>query len=351
MLEVKIEKQLSDFALDVEFTVENGETLALLGASGCGKSMTLKCVAGIETPDRGKIVLNGRALFDSEKRVNLPPQKRRVGYLFQQYALFPNMTVRQNIRAGVRGRRRDADALVREKIEAMRLTGLEDKHPAQLSGGQQQRAALARILVNEPEALLLDEPFSALDSYLRWELELELADTLGAFAGPSIFVSHSREEVVRLCENVCVLSGGRSEPRRSAEELFAHPETRAACLLSGCKNLSRITPDNAGRLYAKDWGAALDAGGCPPDGISYIGVKSRHLRPAAADETDNVIPCTVVRVVDDERRSIVALASPAGRDGYSLLNMTTSPEQGAALHVGDEIRVRIAPEDIMLLRE
>ena len=187
-LYVDIEKRLGAFRLQSKFEVAD-ETLALLGASGCGKSVTLKCIAGIMTPDRGRIVLNGRVLFDSEKKIDLTPQQRRVGYLFQQYALFPNMTVEQNILCGIReGRRSEKRALAAEKIRMFRLEGLEKKHPAQLSGGQQQRVALARILCSEPQAILLDEPFSALDSYLKWELEL--GELLGAFDGPILWVSH-----------------------------------------------------------------------------------------------------------------------------------------------------------------
>ena len=189
-LYVDIEKRLGAFRLQSKFEVAD-ETLALLGASGCGKSVTLKCIAGIMTPDRGRIVLNGRVLFDSEKRTDLTPQQRRVGYLFQQYALFPNMTVEQNILCGIRaGSRSEKRALAAEKLRMFRLEGLEKKYPAQLSGGQQQRVALARILCSEPQAILLDEPFSALDSYLKWNLELELSDLLAGFRGPILWVSH-----------------------------------------------------------------------------------------------------------------------------------------------------------------
>ena len=189
-LYVDIEKRLGAFRLKSKFEVAD-ETLALLGASGCGKSMTLKCIAGIVTPDRGRIVLNGRVLFDSEKKIDLTPQQRRVGYLFQQYALFPNMTVEQNILCGIRaGSRSEKRSLAAEKLRMFRLEGLEKKYPAQLSGGQQQRVALARILCSEPQAILLDEPFSALDSYLKWNLELELSDLLAGFHGPILWVSH-----------------------------------------------------------------------------------------------------------------------------------------------------------------
>ena len=220
-LSVDIRKQLGDFSLDVSFKAENpAETLALLGASGCGKSMALKCVAGVERPDEGRIVLNGRVLYDSAARVNVPAQRRHVGYLFQSYALFPAMTVLDNVLVGARGATRaERLAMAARQIRAFRLEGLEGRRPAELSGGQQQRCALARIMASEPELLLLDEPFSALDGYLRWQLELELADTLRAFPGGVVFVTHSRDEVYRMCDRVCVL--------RTAGA--AAPSPRASC--------------------------------------------------------------------------------------------------------------------------
>ena len=207
---VDITKRLGDFVLDVSFNADDpSETLAILGASGCGKSMTLKCIAGIERPDRGRIVLNDRVLFDSEVRVDVPVQDRRVGYLFQNYALFPTMTVLDNVMAGVRGgSRNERRERALGQIRAFRLEGLEGLRPAELSGGQQQRCALARIMANDPELLLLDEPFSALDGYLRWQLELELGDTLRAFPGGVVFVTHSRDEVYRMSQRVCVLDHG-----------------------------------------------------------------------------------------------------------------------------------------------
>ncbi len=235
-LYVDIEKRLGAFHLQSKFEAED-ETLALLGASGCGKSMTLKCIAGIVTPDRGRIVLNGRVLFDSEKKIDLMPQQRRVGYLFQQYALFPNMTVEQNILCGIReGTKAEKRALLSEKIRMFRLEGLEKKHPAQLSGGQQQRVALARILCSEPQAILLDEPFSALDSYLKWSLELELSDLLADFHGPILWVSHDLGECCRNCKKVCVMENGVSSPVTDMETLVRHPATQSAAQLTGCRN-------------------------------------------------------------------------------------------------------------------
>ena len=167
-LSVKIQKQLGGFHLEVQFEAER-ERLALLGASGCGKSVTLRCIAGVLKPDAGKIILDGQTLYDSAARINLPPQKRQVGYLFQQYALFPNMTVRQNIAVAVRDRHQ-RERVTTEKLRQFQLEAVADQRPCQLSGGQQQRTALARILASAPRAILLDEPFPALDSYLKYQL-------------------------------------------------------------------------------------------------------------------------------------------------------------------------------------
>ena len=194
MLQVRIKKKLGNFLLDVDFSMDGG-IFAILGASGCGKSMTLKCIAGIERPDEGRIVLNDRVLFDSAKRINLPPQKRKVGYMFQDYALFPTMNVVQNIQAGM-GRKPDPKK-VREYIAGFQLGGLEHHMPDQLSGGQKQRVAMARMLAAEPEVLLLDEPFAALDSYLKWKMEQQMLELLQKVQTPVLFVSHNRDEVYR----------------------------------------------------------------------------------------------------------------------------------------------------------
>ena len=199
MLEVQIYKKLAEFDLDVSFQV-NDNILGLMGASGSGKSMTLKCIAGIETPDQGRIVLNGRVLFDSEKKINVPIQKRNVGYMFQSYALFPNMNVYENISVGLRARKvKDVDIVVQKVMQQFRIFELASRYPKQLSGGQRQRLALARLMAYEPDVLLLDEPFSALDEDLKEDLLQELKSEL-QISKPVIFVSHDKEEVNYLCD-------------------------------------------------------------------------------------------------------------------------------------------------------
>lgn len=209
-LYVDIEKHFPEFHLKTSFEAGN-EILSILGASGCGKSLTLKCIAGIETPDRGRIVLDGRVLFDSQKRINLPVRDRKVGYLFHTYALFPHMTVRENIACGLTSRDR---SIADSWIEKFYLSDLEDHYPSQLSGGQQQRTALARMLASRPSLIMLDEPFSALDDYLKWQLEQELMHIIRDFPGTALFVSHNRAEVYRMSDRIAVMGNGR---RRSSQ--------------------------------------------------------------------------------------------------------------------------------------
>ena len=188
---VDIEKDLGGFRLRARLDTDAPIT-GLLGASGCGKSLTLKCIAGIQRPDRGRILLDGRVLFYSEAGIDLPPQQRRVGYLFQQYALFPTMTVYENIRCGARGRgsRAEQDAIVRQMLAQLQLQGLESLRPAQLSGGQAQRVALARMLAADPQLLLLDEPFSALDYLTRISVCDDIYKILKKQKKTAVMVTH-----------------------------------------------------------------------------------------------------------------------------------------------------------------
>ncbi len=218
MLYVDIVKKLDNFTLKASFKVDS-EVTALFGPSGAGKSMTLKCIAGIEKPDSGVIQLNGRTLFDSSQHIDLPPQKRKVGYLFQEYALFPNMTVNGNIEAGMRKlKKSDRPAKTAELTERFKLKGLEDKRPSTLSGGEQQRVALARMFASQPEVILLDEPFASLDILLKAELIPYIKDIINNFGGESILVSHDVDEVLSMCERVTEITSGVTESTVTTEE-------------------------------------------------------------------------------------------------------------------------------------
>lgn len=345
-ISVDIRKRLGNFRLNVQFEAKN-ERLALLGASGCGKSVTLRCIAGILTPDEGRIVLDGTVLYDSTSRIDLPPQKRNVGYLFQQYALFPNMTVRQNISVGVRdrGKRR---AVAEEKLRQFQLEDVAEKKPWQLSGGQQQRTALARILASEPRTVLLDEPFSALDSYLKYQLELELMETLEQFPGTVLWVSHDRGEVFRSCQRVCVLDRGQSQPVQTLDDLFHRPDTEAAARLSGCKNYADAQPQGHS-VFLPNWGVTLDCGAAVPPEVRRVGIRAHHVRFAEAS-AENAFSCTVVRVVEDVFSTIVLLRPTRAKSDAPVLRMELDKAAWQAAPDKHEITVSIAPQDILLLK-
>lgn len=288
---VDIQKKLPGFMLDVKF--ETGkDILGLLGASGSGKSMTLRCIAGIDTPDTGRIVLNGRTMFDSQKGINLSCRKRKLGYLFQNYALFPNMTVEENIGFGIGDKKRaDKIAIIKEKMKMIKLEGLEKRYPRQLSGGQQQRVALARALAIEPEALLLDEPFSALDDYLRSHMVKQLTETLADYPGVTLFVTHNMDEVYRICENLVVLSLGKIEAKGGKAEVFRCPPSLAAAQLTGCKNFSRAKYISPFELEALEWGISLNTKCEISRQIKNVGIHAHTIEAASEEKDDNVIRC------------------------------------------------------------
>ncbi len=339
MLTVQIKKKIGSFKLDVDFVCDN-EILGLLGASGCGKSMTLRCVAGIQTPDSGRIVLNDRVLFDSEKKINLPPQQRRVGYLFQQYALFPNMTVAGNIEAGLHAfPKEERKQITADMIRRFHLDGLEDHHPSQLSGGQQQRTALARIFGGNPDILLMDEPFSALDGFLKWQLEPELLDTLESFGKDVLFVSHDRDEVCHFCHRVCMISNGRTIGKRPVMELMRDPRNYSAALLSGCRNISAAVIKNEHTLECADWGVTFTLTDPIPADTAFVGMRAAHIvnDPTAVNRID----CTVERIIEDQSGKIAILTTPAGR----LIQMLDDGQSG----VGAKVSVAIDEKALLLL--
>ena len=344
-LRVNIRKELGDFHLQVRFQAEN-EILALLGASGCGKSVTLRCISGVMTPDEGRIELDGRVLYDSAAGIDLPPQRRQVGQMFQHYALFPNMTVAQNIAAAVpRSERR---AVTEELLRRFHLEPLAALRPAQLSGGQQQRTALARILAARPQAILLDEPFSALDGFLKDQLELELREYLADFPGTVIWVSHDLGEVYRNCPRVCVVHRGRSAPVRPMAELFARPETEAAARLTGCKSFAaaHVTGELA-ELPA--WGLHLRCAQMVPD-AELAGLRPGSLHPAREGE-ENAFFCRVERVVSDVSGTVLLLRTQGAEPEAPALRMELPERDWTALGAPESLWVRVAPEDILLLRK
>ena len=340
-LEVAIKKQLGRFTLNVSFSAGN-EVLALLGSSGCGKSMTLRCIAGVEQPDEGRIVADGRVLFDSARRINLPPQQRRVGLLFQNYALFPNMTVEQNIAAGL-GRGGKGSSLVVEYLRRFRLEGLEQHLPRQLSGGQQQRVALARMLITQPALLMLDEPFSALDAHLRWELEQEVLSITRDFGGTTLLVSHNRDEVYRIADSIAVYSHGSIDRVGEKWSLFRDPRTAVTARLTGCKNIAaaRWTGHH---LEVPEWGLSLSAP-APGRPADCVGLRAHYLQ-GVKQPGENVFRYEVVSSIEDTF-SVILMIRPADAPQAQPIRWELSKADFAALPPGR--LVRIPPEALMPL--
>ena len=285
LLKVDIHKELKEFDLDVDFELKKG-CLGILGPSGCGKSMTLKSIAGIVTPDNGIISLTAdeeTTYFNSKQKINLKPQKRNVGYLFQNYALFPNMTVEDNIAVGVS---KDDSKTVSEMIKRFHLEGLEKRYPRQLSGGQQQRVALARILAYGPDVILLDEPFSAMDTFLKEQLRLELVNSLKDFDGFSVLVTHDRDEAFQFCDELIILDKGKIIAKGETHEIFENPKKVEVARLTGCKNISRIEVLDDYHVKSLDWGIVLEVSQRILSSITHIGIRAHDFSSAQKDDVN-----------------------------------------------------------------
>lgn len=291
-IEISIQKRLGNFVLDVDLKSES-KRLGILGASGCGKSMTLKSIAGIETPDQGKITIDDKVVYHSAEKINWKPQKRNIGYLFQNYALFPAMSVRANIAAGLKGSKAQQRERVGRMLEKFRLQGLENRLPGQLSGGQQQRVALARIMAYEPDAILLDEPYSALDEFLKERLQQEMQEMLADYEGTVLLVSHNRDEIYRFSDELLVMDQGRVICSGETKTIFQDPGRREAARLTGCKNIAPARPLDAHHIEVEDWGVTLNFEGEVPEWVRFVGFRAHDFIPVWEEAGENCIPADI----------------------------------------------------------
>lgn len=352
-LEVRFRKRLASFTLEPEFSCDT-EPLAILGPSGAGKSMTLRCIAGLERPDEGFIRLNERVLFDSAARINVPAGHRGVGLLFQNYALFPHLTVAENVAFGVKQGGERA-ARVRKQIADVHLGGFEQRLPRELSGGEQQRTALARALAPEPEALLLDEPLSALDTYLRSRIEQQLIATLAQFRRPALYVTHNIEEAYRIATKLLVLSKGKVAANGARDEIFREPPSLDVALLTGLKNFSRARAKGEGLVEAVDWGCVLQMSGTRPRSAAYVGIRAHYIRFAfEGDEAAagcNTFPCWLVRVSETPFHATLYLrlhnAPQPGEDHHLQAEITR--EQWSIFRTRSQPWLAILPCEALLV--
>ncbi len=350
---VDIRKTFDGFSLDMRFeSAGSGGPLGVLGASGSGKSMTLKCIAGLETPDEGRIVVNGRVLFDSAAKINLKPQQRRVGYLFQSYALFPNMTVAQNIGCAVRGDKFEKTAKAAALLQLYELDGLGGRYPSELSGGQQQRVALARVMAYEPEVLLLDEPFAALDAWLKDAMQAQMKATLQSYGGDTLLVTHNRDEVYRLCNTLLVVANGGVAAHGGVKEVFQNPGTAEVARLTGCKNISAVERVEESRVHAVDFGVELDVGRPLPADVTHIGIRAHNFVPCAGADgavRGNAIVARVCEVMEEpfEWSVLFCREEGSGQMWWKIPKGANSLPPEAV--VDGRICFCVAPESIMLL--
>ena len=341
---IDIHKKFSGFNLDISLDIAN-ESLAILGASGCGKSLTLKSIAGIIKPDSGKIILDDKILFDSEKKINLPPQKRRTGLMFQNYALFPNMTVEENI--CVSQKNFIAKSEINEALFKFGLEGVRNLYPSQISGGQQQRVSLARTLLSRPKILMLDEPFAALDSHLRFQMERELLKIFDDFTGSIILVSHNRDEAFRLCEKIAVFHNGQVEIFGTKNEVFNSPRTKNAAILTGCKNISRAEKISDSKIYAIDWDIILNYRENYNDS-KFIGVRMHSIKNESHEI--NSFDCRVLQVIENPFSFTVMLIPLSAKKNVIPIGWEIDKNLWQQIK-SEVVRVYIPPENILLLKE
>ncbi|MEL7034148.1 MAG: molybdate ABC transporter permease subunit [Cyanobacteria bacterium J06592_8] len=305
---VNIKKQLPNFVLDVSFSTHE-KPLGLLGGSGAGKSLILRCIAGLETPDSGQIILNGRILYDSKQGINLPSRQRNIGYLFQNYALFPHLTIAENIAFGLpKGL---SSVIIKQRVEeqliSVHLSGMGDRYPTELSGGQQQRVALARALASQPEILLLDEPLSALDTHLRDQVEKLIVTSVAKHKGITLFVTHNLEEAYRVCDNLMVIDNGQIITQGSKQDIFDHTSIFRVAQLTGCKNFSQAVAISEHQIEALDWGCILQTVEPVSNSLSHVGFRAHQLIFSSAKPKPNTFPCWLTMTSETQHRMTLYL--------------------------------------------
>ena len=339
-----IYKVAGDFKLNITIA-SDAKRIGILGASGSGKSMTLRSIAGIEKVEKGHIEVNGKVLLDTDSRINIKPQMRNVGYMFQSYALFPRMNVFQNVMAGLKGAKADRRARARDMLDRFHMEGFEDRLPGELSGGQQQRVALARIMVTEPELILLDEPFSALDAYLRDRMQVEMLEMLENYDGQVVMVSHNRDELYRFSEELFVMKEGQVLRHGETRSVFRDPGRVEVARLTGCKNFADVRLIDEHTIDVTSWGITLKVAGPIPEDTKVIGCRAHYFQPVWGERQANCIRFDLARVDDllFEKNYYIRPERGKGTDKQSVPGKGTQPAPG-----GDDYRKPDSGKDSLI---
>lgn len=358
MLDLSFKKTLGTFNLDISIQVNN-ELMVLFGPSGSGKTLTLQCIAGLMRPDSGFMQLNGVSYFDSAKGVSLPLNQRRTGYVFQDYALFPHMTVYGNVSYGISG---EPKQTIKEKVSdllsILRLEGLENRYPSELSGGQRQRVAIARALIVRPSLFLLDEPFAALDHPVRSKLRVDLKRIRGRFSTPTIMVTHDLEEAFILGDRIAVMNEGRTEQIGTREEVFYRPASKKVAKFFGIKNIFKgkvdssaeetVSVDSIGfHITAPHFFPLMNGDSVEfcirPEDVMIL----REDRPVREGLSENIITGHISEIVEQGPSFLVLFHAKGGPTIH--ISVPSYAFKKLGLYEGKEIRVSLKRESIWII--
>ena len=340
-LELDIRTTLEGFRLEPSFSTSSSR-LALFGASGSGKSLTLEAIAGLLTPERGHIRVNGTPLFDSAQNIDLKPQRRRIGYVAQGYHLFPHLTALQNVAYSFRNKRSGREK-ARGWLKQMELSEFSSRYPHELSGGQQQRVALARALASEPRLLLLDEPFAALDDLVRATLRRRVTHLLSHLDVPLVLVTHDLSEATMLADTLAIVEAGRVVQLGSAQEVMHRPVSPSVAKLVGMSNLLDVEPLGGARVK---WGKeVLDL--AQPASTSSLGIRPERVRVvvgASKDEHDNIFSATLLQTSLQGKDALLT-CQVLGCGSLEVLLPETDVRR-LGLVVGQEVKLSLPKADL-----
>ena len=337
---------------DVSITIREGEFVTLLGPSGCGKTTTLNCVAGLERPDAGRISVGDDVLTDVSRRLVLPPERRDLGMVFQSYALWPHMTVHDNLAYGLRLRkvpRAEIESRIRATLDLVELSGLEKRYPYQLSGGQQQRVALARAVVAEPRVLLLDEPLSNLDAKVRERARFWLRDLQRRLGITAVYVTHDQAEALAISDRVAVMSAGRVLQYAPPNDIYERPNSRFVAEFIGRSSFLRgeVVRVADGRAEVRLAGsgtmvsaAATTAGTASGDHV-VLAVRSERIDMRGENARENVVRARIKSFVYGGAEYEYILDTPEGE-------LRASSQRAVS---GPEVSLHLPPDAIVVLRE
>ncbi|NTV90083.1 MAG: sulfate/molybdate ABC transporter ATP-binding protein [Clostridiales bacterium] len=352
-LDIEIKKALPGFKLQVSLSCDQG-IIGILGASGSGKSMLLNSITGLVKPDEGRIILNGNTLFDSSKKINLAPKDRKVGFLFQNYALFPHMTIEENVAFGLDDLpKADRKKKVDELLERFHLSDMGKRYPSQISGGQQQRVALARAVAVGPEILLLDEPFSALDNHLRNYMMKEMAAFLKEYTGNTLMVTHNIEEAYRLCDRIAILNSGSVETFALKQELFQHPVSLETAKITGCKNISTAVRKSGDLVYMPDWDIQIKTGVKVEAEKGFAGIRANYIKLADESMQENCYPVWIADESEAPFRTNLYLklgSEPSRLDDFHLQWEISREQRDIIKTLPQPFRIHLAPAHVFFVQ-